>query len=131
MKKRYFTLAFALVIIISGIFYGCTEDREKMVRTTNAIYLDIKTVVTDPTVKPMIPEKTLGRLVVVEQVYLNAAKTLKEPGIDSAEPLTIIINCADEILDTINILVLDEKYEKQLAVIRFSIKILKNHLQME
>jgi len=135
MKKRNFALTFILMIIMSLIFYSCLEDRERVVKTTNAVYLDIKTVVTDPEIKPMIPEKTLDRLAVVEQVYLKAANALQFPEADNTKPNTkplgAIVYCADEILGIIDSLVLDGRYERQIAAIRLSIKILKNHLPIE
>jgi len=130
MKNLFFILAL-IMVSMATVFFGCTEDPDKMLKTTNALYLDIKTVVTDPEIKPMIPDKTIERLAVVEQVYLKAANTLSLNGSETQKPLTTIVGCADEILDIIGTLVLDGRYDRQLAAIRFSVKILKNHLQME
>jgi len=128
--KTLFILALFMVSMAT-VFFGCTEDPDKMLKITNALYLDIKTVVTDPEIKPMIPDKTVERLVVVEQVYLKAASALKSNKSDAQRPLATIVGCADEILDIIGTLVLDGSYDRQLAAIRLSVKILKNHLQLE
>jgi hypothetical protein len=129
MKLR-FNLTILFAFLIAGIFLGCTDSKE-ILKTTNALYLDIKTVVTDPAIQPGISTETLDKLVVIEQNYLMAALKLQEMGDGNKEPLSIIIGCGDEILGIIDTLVLDGKYERQISAIRLSIKILKNHLQLE
>lgn len=129
MKLR-FNLTILFAFLIAGIFLGCTDSKE-ILKTTNALYLDIKTVVTDPAIQPGISTEALDKLVVIEMNYLMAASKLKEVGAADMKPLSVIISCADEILGILDALVLDGKYERQISAIRLSIKILKNHLQLE
>ncbi len=129
MKLRFY-LTILLGFLIAGIFMGCTDSKE-VLKTTNALYLGIKTVVTDPAIQPDISTETLGRLGEIEQRYLMAASKLQAAGEEDVSSLSIIIGCGDEILGIIDTWVLDGKYERQISAIRLSIKILKNHLQIE
>ena len=113
-------------------FFGCKEDTKKIVAVTNALYLDIKSIVTDPDIKPMIQPGVIERLEELEHIYLSAANSLKEAGPGDTKPATkILIACADEVLSIICNMAFDGAYDKQIAAIRLSIKILQNHLQIE
>lgn len=120
-----FLVAVALVTM-AWITTGC-RDTEKIIKTSNALYLDIKTIVTDPEVAAGIPPATMERLADLERTYLEAVQVLRDRP-DSAEPLDMLVFCADEILTIINGTPMTGKYQSAVAAIRISIGILRNHL---
>lgn len=128
MKKIYLFIMLAFALVLSGVFaMGCNQD---VFQTADTLYLDIKTIVTDEEVMPLIPDKTMEHLAVVEKVYLSATK-LKDVDPNDIKPFELLIACADEILSLMDDLQLGEKYDKPLAAIRISVKMLRNHIKLE
>ncbi len=110
---------------------GCKMDRPKRLETINALYLDIKTIVTDPNVRPLIPDDKIADLAALERIYLEAVMRLEE----SKDPedkvdLTVIVDCGSALLGIIDELVLDGKYNKQMQAIQLGIKVLSNHIKL-
>lgn len=128
----FITTFFILVMVV--ILLGCNMDKDKILSETNSIYLDIKTVVTDPAVSVLIPEKQMEKLAAAEQKYLKAVALLKNTeSIDTDNgkvTLKTIIECADTILEVIDALDLVGRYQAEIAAARVSIKVLKNHLSV-
>lgn len=128
MKKLLIT---ALTIIcFFGI--GCAQlgdpvTENKILKTTNSIYLDVRTVVTDPEVIPLFTAEELERLAELEKRYLQVADTLRAFP-DDAEAIEQISWIATEILMIINEVEFIEKYRPYVAAIRISIQVLRNHL---
>lgn len=129
MNKFYLfgMLVFAL-IVSPWLFIGC--EKPDAFRTADVIYLDIKVIVTDKDVRPLIPDKTMEKLAQVEQVYLVASK-LKDVDPNDTAPFKLLISCADEILVLMDGLDLGPKYEKPISSIRIGVKVLKNHIKIE
>jgi hypothetical protein len=125
MKKicLFFLLALALVLPLTG----CNQD---IFKTADALYLDIKVLVLDEDIRPLIPDKTMERLARVEKAYLSASK-LKAVAPDNIRPLELLIACADEILLLLDDLDLGERHERHIAAVRISVKVLRNHIQLE
>jgi len=115
------TVSFAI-----SIFSGCTDSPEKLFQKADVMYLDIKTIVTDPAVAVFIPEPTMQRLAIAEQVYLRAS-ALKEQ--DNENALRLLANVADEVINLVEDLQVAEKYQPQIDAIRVVLKILRNHIQ--
>lgn len=127
MKKLLTVLA---IVCFLGI--GCVQSEgpiteNKILKTTNSIYLDVRTVVTDSEVIPLFTEKELERLADLEKKYLQVADTLRAFPND-AEAIEQISWIATEILMIINEVEFIEKYRPYVAAIRISIQILRNHL---
>jgi predicted RNA-binding protein with EMAP domain len=127
MKKWILLLA---IICFLGI--GCAQSEgpvteNKVLETTQAIYLDVRTVVTDPEVMPLFTDKELERLAELEKRYLQVADTLRAFP-DDAEAIEQISWIANEILTIIGEVESIEKYQPYVAAIRISIQVLRNHL---
>ena len=117
---------FALI----GLTAACDEvTPEKAAKTINAIYLDIKTIVTDPEVRAPISDEDMFNLQSAERKYLIAAEKYKLYG--GAEHIDTIMLCADTFLSVFVEDKLDERQQQRLAAVRVAIKVLKNHLPLE
>ncbi len=128
MEKRF--CFFLIVILFSFVaLFGCKTD--EVLRSANAIYLDIKTVVTAPGVREKIPPVVMVRLAQLELIYLSAAQDIKATGVENSRPITVVVDCADEFLQIINTMALNGKYEKEIKAIGIAIDVLKNHIQRE
>lgn len=126
MKKIFLA---ALVLAIVG--FGCVSSsgpvtENKVLKTANSIYLDVRTVITDPEVMPMFTPSELDRLEDLERKYLEVADTLRAFP-DDAEAIEQLSWIATEILYVINSVQV-EKYRPYVAAIRISIKLLRNHI---
>jgi predicted RNA-binding protein with EMAP domain len=127
MKKLLTTLA---IICFLGI--GCAQSEgpvteNKILKTINSIYLDVRTVVTDPEVITLFTAEELERLAELEKRYLQVADTLRAFP-DDAEAIEQISWIANEILTIIGDVESIEKYQPYVAAIRISIQVLRNHL---
>ncbi len=133
MKKRnYFISIIALTLVFAmALGIGCKMSRPKRLETINALYLDIKTIVTDPTVRPMIPPEKMAELAELERVYLETVMKLQASQVpeDQAD-LSVIVDCGTALLGIIDELVLDGKYNKQMQAIQLGIKVLSNHIKL-
>ena len=122
-----------LIAIVCSLMFSCVPKpvnpaaESRVLKTANAIYLDVRTVVTDPEVKSLFAPGDLKRLSDLERQYLEVADTLKQYPND-AEAVTKISYLASEILDLLDEVAVIEKYRSYLAAIRISIKILRNHI---
>jgi len=119
----------AVIMLIAGgiaLIPSCQDDAESLFKKADIMYLDIKTIVTDPAVASFIPEATMQRLAVAEKVYLKAS-ALK--GQDNETALKLLANVADEVINLVEDLQVAEKYQAQVDAIRVVLKILKNHIQ--
>ena len=121
-------MAVVIMLIAGGITLipSCQDDAESLFKKADIMYLDIKTIVTDPAVASFIPEATMQRLSVAEQAYLKAS-ALKDQ--DNETALKMLANVADEVLKLVEDLQVAEKYQAQVDAIRVVLKILKNHIQ--
>lgn len=117
-------LALALVVITA---MGCTVD---IFQLASRLRNDIKIVVTDKAIQPMIPEKTMGRLAYADKVYLKAVKVRAETP-DSTKAIGLLLACADEVLDILGGLDLEEKYDEPIAAIRIGVRLLRSSIQLE
>ena len=123
----------AIFLVVSLIMLsGCEQSKEKLLAEMNTIYLDVRTVITDPLVLPLIPEDKLSILQEAEKKYLDAVAILKtidsEDTTDKKAKLRTIIECADTILSVLDSLPISSSHKLELAAARVSINILKNHL---
>jgi hypothetical protein len=123
MKK---ILAILMMAIMTTFTMAC-NNTDQILKTANVIYLDIKTIVTDPEVKPVISKSDWEKLAGLERTYLEATLVLKETPSDEGA-LGLLVYCTDEILTMIDSIENTEKYVQAIAAIRFSVKILKNHM---
>ena len=126
MKKLIAALA-----ILTIVGFGCVQSsgpvsENKVLKTANAIYLDVRTVITDPEVMPMLAPAELDRLADLERKYLEVADTLRAFP-DDSEAIEQLSWIATEILYVINDVYV-EKYRPYVAAIRISIKLLRNHI---
>lgn len=130
MKKfLWLFMVIALASVLSCGLIGCKGGGDKTVfDRADLLRLDIRTIVTDPAVRPMIPESTLARLGTAESVFLKAKAVYDSGGGGDAEPLELLANSADEIITILDQLALGGKYEQEIAAIRLAVKILRNRL---
>jgi hypothetical protein len=127
MKKLLTTLAIICFLGIGCVQSGGPVNENKILKTTNSIYLDVRTVVTDPEVMPLFTAEELERLAELEKRYLQVADTLRAFP-DDAEAIEQISWIATEILTIIGDVESIEKYQPYVAAIRISIQVLRNHL---
>lgn len=127
MSRTAAMLAAALALI--ALTPACVADnKETIINRTNAIYTNIKLIVTDPDVSAMISEDAMKSLIEAERVYLEAVQALENADLDSAagkSALQTIVGCADTILAVIDALDMLDQYEPVIAAARLSIKLLK------
>ena len=125
MKKS----AIFIMIFMAFIFTGCNfqsavhPTKEQFVTYADSLYLDIKTIVTDPAIRPAISKDVMDKLKEAEDLYLEA-KAVQDTV--SQEPIDLLISAGKKVLEVTNILVLNEKQKAIVAGIRLSIKMLLN-----
>jgi hypothetical protein len=134
MKQYVLILAVAAVLVADLFLMGCVEttgpgpvDTGRVLKTTHAIYLDVRTVVTDPEVMPMFAPAELQRLAELERQYLEVAERM-EAYPNDAEAIEKVSYLAGEILGITNEVAFVGKARPYIAAIRISIQILRNHL---
>lgn len=127
MKNLLVALA---IICFLGI--GCVQSEgpvntNRVLKTTQAIYLDVRTVVTDPEVMPLFAPAELERLADLERQYLEVAERM-EAFPDDGEAIEQVSYLAGEILGIIDEVEFVDGAKPYIAAIRISIQLLKNHL---
>lgn len=131
--KKLMTLAFCALMACS--LAGCATpgdpfsppDINRVLQETQKIYLDVRTVVTDPEVLPLFTDEELERLADLERRYLEVAERMKAFPED-AEAIEQVSFIAGEILEILDEITFVEKARPYVAAIRISIGILRNHL---
>lgn len=133
MKKLFLFLAMAGLLVANMLFLGCVEEssgpitESKILKTTDAIYRDIRIVVTDPEVRPMFSQNELDKLAELEEQYLEVVEILVEYPSDE-DAIQRISWLATEVLGIFEQVTFVDKARPYIAAIRISIQILKNHL---
>lgn len=133
MKKLFLFLAMAGLLVANMLFLGCVEEssgpitESKILKTTDAIYRDIRIVVTDPEVRPMFSQNELDKLAELEKQYLEVVEILVEYPSDE-DAIQRISWLATEVLGIFEQVTFVDKARPYIAAIRISIQILKNHL---
>jgi hypothetical protein len=127
MKQLFAALAIVVIIGIGCVQSNGPVDTSRVLKTTHAIYLDVRTVVTDPAVMPMFAPAELQRLAELERQYLEVAERM-EAYPNDAEAIEKVSYLAGEILGIINEVAFVGKARPYIAAIRISIQILRNHL---
>ena len=126
MMKKLFAIL-ALLALVGCNYQAGPVKADRLLKTTHAIYLDVRTVVTDPAVMPMFMPAELRQLSELERQYLEAVRIL-EGRPDDAAAIEQISYLATEILMVLEQVVFVEKVRPYVAAIRISIKLLRNHL---
>jgi len=124
MKKNLVLLA--LIVLSAFVLFSCNSE-ERLIRVSNAIYLDVKTVVTDPAIMEDISPERLEKLAELERTYLETVSILKRMPKDEGA-LEMLVFCADELLIIVDDLDKYGKYRDVVTTIRISTKLLKNHM---
>jgi hypothetical protein len=122
----------AALTILAIMGFGCVQSsgpvsENKVLKTADAIYRDIRIVVTDPEIKPMFSPKELEQLAELEDRYLAVVDVLKQYP-DDAEAIQKISFLATEVLGIFEQVTFVDKARPYVAAIRISIQILRNHL---
>lgn len=132
VRKCSFPVMMLLAVFFVIALSGCKTSKDALLVEMDAIYLDIKTVVTDPDVEPLISVDKMERLKKAEQLYLKAVRVLKSldnfENTDGQLSLEDISSCADTILSIIDSLDVYGRYGPEIAAARISLKVLKNHI---
>ena len=125
-----------VVVMFMGLFAlsacvkessGPVDGKNSIIGTTDKLYVDIKTVVTDPEVRPLFSDEDMEYMAELERTYLDATATLRARP-DDAEAIQVIAGVATDILMVIKGVEFTEKYRPYVSAIRISIKILRNHI---
>lgn len=108
---------------------GCNEilkgKGDKILATTDTVYLVVRVIVTDPGVLPKIGENDLGRLVAIEKAYLFAReKHIESSGKDKAI-LDILVVSADEMFEIIESIPGISKYDNQIDRAKTAVRIVQ------
>ncbi|MGD9825771.1 hypothetical protein [Desulfobacter sp.] len=122
---------FAAALGLIALIQSCTDNKTTIINRTNAIYTNIKLIVTDPDVSAMISEDAMRNLAEAERVYLEAVQVLENADLDSESgknALGIIVDCADTILVVIDALDVMEQYEPVITAARLSVKLLRTNI---
>lgn len=127
MRRILTVLAIVMFLAIGCVKPNGPATENSVLKTANAIYLDIRAVVTDPEVKPMFSPKELGKLAELEERYLSGVDMLKQYP-DDAEAVQKISYLATEVLGIFEQVTFIDKVGPYVAAIRISIKVLRNHL---
>lgn len=127
MKK---VLVMAIVFVVMAVcIVGCNEilkgKGDKILATTDTVYLAVRVIVTDPGVLPKIGENDLGRLVAIEKAYLFAReKHIESSGKDKAI-LDILVVSADEMFEIIESIPGISKYDNQIDRAKTAVRIIQ------
>lgn len=127
MKKFIVLILLAIVVVP---FLGCDQEMsvDDIFRTAEAVRADIRIIVTDQEVKPLIPVRTLEQLATAETIFLQAKRIHDEMGNEDPNAVRLLVQAADGIISVLDELVLDGKYQREIAAARVAIKVLRNHL---
>lgn len=112
---------------------GCQlNNKEDVLNRTNAIYKNIKVIVTDEEVSALLSDDAKEKLKEAERIYLAAVQTLEaSEGVSSSKgkvALCTIVSCADTILSVIDTLNITGKYEPVITAARVATKLLKTNI---
>lgn len=134
MRDRvYATVLFAFAMALIVVLPGCMDDQSKVLARTNAIYQNIRLIVTDPEVSAMIPDMAMHKLAKAERIYLEAARILENADVGSEHQQTAlqtIMDCADIFLTVVDDLgKLAPQYQPAITATRLSVKLLKANIQ--
>lgn len=133
MKKLIILLlAFSLVGLFScRDYYNYNlpekEHVEKILNTTDKIYMDIRLVITSPEVLPMFTDEELKTLVELEKRYLEVVSILREYPDDSSALKRISV-IAEEILNVLELVSFVPAASPYVTAAKVSLRILQNHI---
>lgn len=124
MKK-----AMLMFVLMVACTVGCNSilnsKGDKILATTDTVYLAVRVIVTDPGVLPKIGENDLGRLVAIEKAYLFAReKHIESSGKDKAI-LDILVVSADEMFEIIESIPGISKYDNQIDRAKTAVRIVQ------
>jgi hypothetical protein len=122
MKKLLVLLLIGLSVLCVS---SCTE-KERVLKTANVIYLDAKTILTDPMVQQSLSPGTIQTLAELERNYLTTVMVLRATP-DSADALMALAQHADTLLSIVSKVNVGQ-YTQTIAALRISVMLLKNHL---
>ena len=118
-----------MLVVMAVCIVGCNEilkgKGDKILATTDTVYLVVRVIVTDPGVLPKIGENDLGRLVAIEKAYLFAReKHIESSGKDKAI-LDILVVSADEMFEIIESIPGISKYDDQIDRAKTAVRIIQ------
>lgn len=125
MKKKLLVLAI-VGLFLTGTF-GCTASG--VLKAISTLHDGIKLIVNDPLVKKQIPKDRFDRLIAIDIEYNKAAADIEATGLNNASPLSIIIDCADEVLAILGDLVLGSKYKEKIEALKTPLQVLKLYVR--
>jgi len=127
MKK---VMLMAIVFVVMTVcIVGCNEilkgKGDKILTTTDTIYLVVKIIVTDPEILPKIGTDDLQRLVAIEKAYLFAREKHLESSGENKAILDILVVSADEMFEIIESIPGISKYDSQIARAKTAVRIVQ------
>ena len=122
-------LVMAIVFVVMTVcIVGCNgilnSKGDKILATTDTVYLAVRVIVTDPGVLPKIGTDDLQRLVAIEKAYLFAReKHLESSGEDKAIRDILVVS-ADEMFEIIESIPGISKYDNQIDRAKTAVRIM-------
>ena len=118
-----------MFVLMAACTVGCNSilnsKGDKILATTDTVYLAVRVIVTDPGVLPKIGTDDLQRLVAIEKAYLFAReKHLESSGEDKAI-LDILVVSADEMFGIIESIPGISKYDIQITRAKTAVRIIQ------
>ena len=121
----------SLILVLTGLFlagiFGCNASR--ILKAVGTLHDGIKLIVNDPLVKKQIPKVKFDRLIAIDIEYNKAAADIEATGLNNANSLSIIIDCADEVLAIFDKLVLDSQHKEKIESLKTPLHLLKLYVQ--
>ncbi len=124
MKK-----AMLMFVLMVACTVGCNSilnsKGDKILATTDTVYLAVRVIVTDPGVLPKIGTDDLQRLVAIEKAYLFAREKHLESSGENKAILDILVVSADEMFEIIESIPGISKYDSQIARAKTAVRIIQ------
>lgn len=126
---KHFLAVITACVLLNGCGLQSVDpvNTNRLLKTTHSVYMDIRTVVTDPEVRPMFSPAELEKLAELERQYLAVTEILKKHP-NNEEAVQQVSQLATEILGILGEVEFVDGAKPYIAAIRISTQLLKNHL---
>ena len=128
MKTAIVFFVMATLLTLTGCLNMNGAKPSELFAQADLIYDDIKTIVTDKDVRPLISDDVLLRLKKAETIYLAAREGLNVPGV--VDPVDGLVESGQELISILDTFVLEGRYKKEIAGVRVISKVLMNRIKI-
>lgn len=120
-----------LFLFVCSLFIVACDQNvsiETILNTSDCLYVDIRTIITDPAVWSSIPDEKKEELAKLESTYLLTISSLREA--DSIKGREALIVAADNVISLLETAgIIPEKYSTAITAVRISLNVLKNKIK--